>query len=43
MAMRIHVEFFATFREVFDEKSLEIEVGTGTTIEDLLNLVFNTH
>ena len=41
--MRIHVQFFATFREVFDENSLQIEVGTGTTIEDLLNLVFNTH
>jgi molybdopterin synthase sulfur carrier subunit len=41
--MLIQVQFFATFREVFEEKSLQIEVGTGATIEDLLNLVFNTH
>lgn len=40
--MRIRVQFFATFREIFDSNSLEIEVGTGATVEDLLNLVFNT-
>jgi molybdopterin synthase sulfur carrier subunit len=41
--MRIQVKFFATFREIFDSKALQIEVGTGATVEDLLNLVFNTH
>ena len=41
--MRIQVLFFATFREIFDAKSLQIEVGTGGTVGDLLNLVFNTH
>ncbi|HUT70632.1 MAG TPA: ubiquitin-like small modifier protein 1 [Desulfatiglandales bacterium] len=41
--MRIQVQFFATFREIFDSKTLQIEVGTGATVEDLLNLVFNTH
>ena len=41
--MRIQVQFFATFREIFEAKSLEIEVGTGATVEDVLNLVFNTH
>ena len=41
--MRIQVQFFATFREIFESKALQIEVRTGATVEDLLNLVFNTH
>ena len=41
--MRIQVQFFAGFREIFASKSLQIEVRTGATVEDLLNLVFNTH
>ena len=41
--MRVQVQFFATFREIFDAKALQIEVGTGATVENLLNLVFNTH
>ena len=40
--MRIQVQFFATFRDIFDSNSLQIEVGTGATVEDLLNLAFNT-
>jgi molybdopterin synthase sulfur carrier subunit len=40
--MIIEVQFFATFREIFDTKSLQIEMGTGATVEDLLNLVCNT-
>jgi len=38
----IQVQFFATFREVFESKSLQMEVGTGSTVKDLLNLVCNT-
>jgi molybdopterin synthase sulfur carrier subunit len=41
--MRIQVRFFATFREIFESKALQIEVRTGATVGDLLNLVFNTH
>ena len=40
--MIIKVQFFATFREIFDAKSLQIEVGPGGTVGDLLNLAFNT-
>ena len=42
-AMIIEVKFFATFREVFESKSVQMEVGTGATVKDLLNLVCNTH
>jgi molybdopterin synthase sulfur carrier subunit len=41
-AMIIEVQFFATFREVFESKSVQMEVGTGATVNDLLNLVCNT-
>jgi molybdopterin synthase sulfur carrier subunit len=40
--MTIQVQFFATFREFFESKSVQIEVGTGATVQDLLNLVCNT-
>ena len=40
--MIIEVQFFATFREIFDSKSVQIEVGTGATVRDILNLVCNT-
>jgi molybdopterin synthase sulfur carrier subunit len=40
--MIIEVQFFATFREVFESKSVQIDVGTGATVKDLLNLVCNT-
>jgi molybdopterin synthase sulfur carrier subunit len=41
--MIIEVQFFTTFREVFESKSVQIEVGTGATVKDLLNLLCNTH
>ena len=41
-AMIIEVQFFATFREVFESKSVQMDVGTGATVKDLLNLVCNT-
>ena len=40
--MIIEVQFFATFRKIFESKSVQIEVGIGTTVKDLLNLVCNT-
>ena len=40
--MIIEVHFFATFREIFKSKSVQMEVGTGATVKDLLNLVCNT-
>ena len=40
--MIIEVQFFATFREVFESKSVQIDVGIGATVKDLLNLVCNT-
>ena len=41
--MIIEVQFFTTFREVFESKSVQIEVGIGATVKDLLNLLCNTH
>ena len=40
--MIIEVHFFATFREIFESKALQIEVGTGATVKELLNPVCNT-
>jgi len=40
--MRIQVQFFATFRELFRTKAMEIAVETGINIGELLNLVFDT-
>ena len=41
-AMKIQVNFFATFREVFGAKKREVEVKPGTTIRKLLDLLFDT-
>jgi molybdopterin synthase sulfur carrier subunit len=40
--MVIEVQFFATFREIFESKCVQMEVGSGSTVKDLLNLVCNT-
>jgi molybdopterin synthase sulfur carrier subunit len=40
--MRINVQFFATFRDIFGTKAMEVTVKPGTTIEELLGLVCNT-
>jgi molybdopterin synthase sulfur carrier subunit len=40
--MIIEVQFFATFREIFESKSVQIEVETGATVKDLLDSVCNT-
>lgn len=37
-SMKVKVKFFATFRELFG-KEVEIELGSGTNIQDLLNLL----
>jgi len=39
---RINVQFFATFRDIFGTKAMEIAVETGINIGELLNLVFDT-
>ena len=41
--MKIKVKFFATFRELFDGKEKEIELGSGANIEDLLNLLCDSY
>ena len=41
--MIIKVQFFATFREIFDAKSLQIEVGPGGTVGDLLRAPLGNH
>ena len=40
--MRIQVQFFATFWEMFCTNAMEIAVETGTNIGELLDLVFDT-
>ncbi|MBA7714812.1 hypothetical protein ES703_123844 [subsurface metagenome] len=42
MIQRINVQFFATFRDIFGTKAMEIAVETGINIGELLNLVFDT-
>jgi len=39
---RINVQFFATFRDIFGTKAMEIAVETGINMGELLNLVFDT-
>lgn len=36
------MQFFATFRDIFGTKAMEVTVKPGTTIEELLGLVCNT-
>jgi molybdopterin synthase sulfur carrier subunit len=40
--MGINVQFFATFRDIFGTKAMEIAVKPGTNIGELLNLVLDT-
>lgn len=42
MIQRINVQFFATFRDIFGTKAMEVTVKPGTTIGELLGLIFNT-
>ena len=37
--MRIKVKFFAYLRDVFQGKEKEIELKTGTTVRELMNLI----
>ncbi len=37
--MKIKVKFFATFRELFGGEEKEIELESGSNIQDLLNLL----
>jgi molybdopterin synthase sulfur carrier subunit len=40
--MRVNVQFFAIFRDIFGTKAMEVTVKPGTTIEEVLGLVCNT-
>ena len=37
--MKIKVKFFATFRELFGAELRELELGSGTDIKELLNIL----
>jgi molybdopterin synthase sulfur carrier subunit len=37
--MKVKVKFFATFREFFGVAEKEIELESGSTIQDLLNVI----
>ncbi|TET16578.1 MAG: hypothetical protein E3J75_04700 [Dehalococcoidia bacterium] len=37
--MKVKVKFFATFRELFGGEAKEVELGSGSNIQDLLNLL----
>jgi molybdopterin synthase sulfur carrier subunit len=37
--MKIRVKFFATFKELFGGGEKEIELGSGASIQDLINLL----
>jgi len=39
---RIGVQFFATFRDIFGTKAMEVTVKSGISIGELLGLIFNT-
>jgi len=40
--LKIRVEFFATFREIFQAKEREITLREGSTIEDVLDALCNS-
>ena len=42
MIQRINVQFFATFRDIFGTNAMEVTVKPGTSIGELLGLIFNT-
>lgn len=41
-AVRIEVKLFATLREIFGTKEMEVAVKKGTNIGELVDLVFDT-
>jgi molybdopterin synthase sulfur carrier subunit len=40
--MKIRVRFFATFKDLFSGEGKEIELESGSNIQDLLNLLCDT-
>jgi len=40
--MKIRVKFFATFKDLFGGEGKEIELESGSNIQDLLNLLCDT-
>jgi len=41
--MRIHLKLFATFREVVGERDIIMEVGAGSTVEDVVTELLGTY
>lgn len=41
--MRIHLKLFATFREVVGERDIVMEVGAGSTVEDVVTKLLGTY
>lgn len=41
--MKVKVRFFATLRELFGGEAKEVELEDGSTIQELLNLLCDSH